>query len=233
MPLEGSLTDMSLADLFLIFRSGLKTGALLLWRDTDRLLISVRDGRLIDAVLVASADRRVIAIDEEAIIQALQWEQAEFRFHHDLVAGTRPTRITRDSAWLILEALRRGAARRLPYGPISLDTRLDLSTQPLDSDNAIPLDLNHWRILNQVAVCGSLRAVCSESGIAPEQAVLIVSELVALGLVDISGTTGITAKQRRSQPQSQTFPQLHTDSGKSMVGGRRLLSAVIRRVQAL
>src|SRR5688572_8513300 len=59
MALEGNLRDMALADLLQVFWMGSKTGILLLIAGPERGVIYVRDGRLIDAVLVRGPRRQV------------------------------------------------------------------------------------------------------------------------------------------------------------------------------
>ena len=57
MALEGTLRDMSLSDLFHVFRMGPKTGVLLLASASSRAIVYVAAGTLIDAAVVRLPDR--------------------------------------------------------------------------------------------------------------------------------------------------------------------------------
>src|SRR6476620_4650629 len=107
MALEGSLHDLSLTDLIEIFRVGLKTGVLWLIGGAEQGVVYVRAGCLIDAVLVRSPERQVIAIADDAVIRLLQWEDARFRFQRDSKVDRRPVRMVHDHEWLMLEGRRR------------------------------------------------------------------------------------------------------------------------------
>src|SRR4051794_12627034 len=97
MALEGCLQDMSLVDLIQIFRMGPKTGVLLLSSGSERGVIYVSAGQLVDAAIVRGPERQVLAVGEEAVLQLLQWEDASFTFRPDPAAGERLTRIVHDS----------------------------------------------------------------------------------------------------------------------------------------
>ena len=71
MALEGTLQDMSLTDLFAIFRIGVKTGVLLLKQHPERAVVYVANGSLVDAVVFNELHRRLIANGELAIIHLL------------------------------------------------------------------------------------------------------------------------------------------------------------------
>lgn len=187
MALEGTLQDMSLSDLFQVFRMGPKTGVLLLIAGPERGVIYVADGRPIDAALVRGAERTVTAAHEEAIIQMLLWEDASFVFRHDPAVATRAVRITHDAEWIVMEGMRRrdDPTRALPYHKLTLDTQLQLSPLPSSAESGVSLDVNQWRILSQVSSCPNLRTICDATGIAPAQAIRIVAELMAIGLVEV------------------------------------------------
>jgi Domain of unknown function (DUF4388) len=186
MALEGSLHDLSLVDLIEIFRMGLKTGVLMLVGGAERGVVYVREGCLIDAVLVRGPARQVIATADDAVICLLQWEDAKFTFQPDSKVHGRPTRIVHDGGWLVLEGGRR---REHPlqapaHQRITPNTRLILARQP-GAAGAIDLDLEQWRLLSQVAVSPCVRDICAQIGMEPDQAIGRLAELVAIGLVEI------------------------------------------------
>jgi hypothetical protein len=186
MALEGSLRDLSLIDLLHLFRIGLKTGVLRVFDGVDQDgAVYVRAGGLIDAVLVRGPERQVIATADDAVIRLLQWEAARFTFQPDLAIDERPVRMVHDHAWLLREAsrLRERSAHGPPVQAITLDTCFALSRRPGVAPGAFKLDLEQWRILSQVAVSPSARALCSR-GMEPDQALAGLAQLLALGLVE-------------------------------------------------
>lgn len=246
MALEGNLTDMSLADLFQIFRMGPKTGVLLLTSGPERGVVYVAEGRPIDAVLVRGPERTIICTGEDAVLQLLQWEDAEFTFRHDLVAINRPVRITHDGEWLVLEGLRRrqNPLRTLPHQQITMDSRLQMSTLPSSAETGVNLDLDQWRLLSQIAISQDMREICQKTGMEPEKAIRTVTELVAVGLVDVIPPERDRPKPApKRPPQPASVPFQATMAGFATVPastgepvkapGRSLLNAIMRRVRGL
>jgi hypothetical protein len=245
MALEGSLHDMSLADLFQIFRLGPKTGVLLLASGPERGVIYVAEGRLIDAALVRGAERQLIGTGEDAILQLLQWEEATFTFRHDSAVLSRPARIVHDSEWLVLEGLRRrqNPLRALPYQQITMDTQLEMAAVPSGAESGVNLDLDQWRILSQIAISRDMREICEKTGMDAEKAIRTVTELVAVGLVEI-----VQVKVQPRTPVKRTAPATGPSLQPAMAGfggvssvpstpvaapGRSLLDAIMRRVRGL
>jgi Domain of unknown function (DUF4388) len=247
MTLEGNLQDMSLADLIQVFRMGPKTGVLLLGGGLERGVIYVSAGRLIDAVLVRGPERQVLATGEEAVLQLLQWEDATFTFRHDLAAGERSVRIVHDSEWLVLEGMRRrtNPLRVLPHQCITPDTQLELTSLPGSAETGVNLNLDQWRILSQVSVYQNVRAICEKTDMAPEQAIRMVTELVAIGLVEIAAPPAPTPARPPKYPEAshraQPLQPNITGNGTkpetvrmpTILAGRGLLNAIMRRVRGL
>src|SRR5690349_8032304 len=96
MALEGNLRDMALVDLLQVLWMGAKTGLLLLIAGPERGVIFVRDGRIIDAVLVRGAQRQVVAIAEDAVVHMLQWQDIRFAFRSHPAVAKRPARVVHD-----------------------------------------------------------------------------------------------------------------------------------------
>jgi hypothetical protein len=187
MALEGNLRDMALADLLQVFWMGSKTGILLLIAGPERGVIYVRDGRLIDAVLVRGPRRQVAAAAEDAMIHMLQWEDARFTFRpHPTVAG-RPVRIVHDREWLLAEGMRRRTSvlHALPLDRITPDTQLRLAALPGRAESGINLNLDQWRILSRLANSRNVRDICEEISLELDRAIHLVAELVVFGLVEI------------------------------------------------
>jgi hypothetical protein len=241
MTLEGCLQDMSLVDLIQIFRMGSKTGVLLLASGPERGVIYVSAGQLVDAVLVRGPERRVLASGEEAVLQLLQWEDAIFTFRHDLTAGEHPVHIVHDSEWLVLEGVRR---RTNPLGALSdqlitLETQLELTSLPGSAETGVNLNLNQWRILSQISACQNIRAICEKTDMDAKQAIRMVTELIAIGLVDIV-RPAVPPPERPRKPApaavaEQPFQPAIAGIGasRSPVLGRAVLNAIMRRVRGL
>jgi hypothetical protein len=187
MALEGSLHDLSLIDLIELFRSGLKTGALWLIGDVDQGVVYVRAGCLIDAELLHGPARQVLATGDDAMLRLLQWEDATFMFQPDSMVSRRPVRIVHDHEWLLREARGRRvhALQDVSEQVIALDTCFALAKQPSGRSGAFKLDLEHWRMLSQVAISPSAREICARTGLASDQALVGLAQLLALGLVEV------------------------------------------------
>jgi hypothetical protein len=245
MALEGSLRDMSMVDLFQIFRMGPKSGILLLAAGPERGVVYVAQGRPVDAVLVRGPERQVISSGEDAVILLLQWDDATFTFRHDPAVRERPVRIFHDSDWLILEGMRRreNPLRMLPHQCITMETRLEMATLPSSAENGVNLDLNQWRILSQIAISQNMREICEKTGMASEQAIRMVTELVAIGLVGIAQETHVPPPRQRLPATAvghQLQPMIAGVGGQPGVAsqptttpGRGLLGAIMRRVRGL
>jgi len=193
MALEGNLRDMALVDLLQVLWMGSKTGLLLLVADPERGIIFVRDGRIIDAVLVRGSQRQVVAIAEDALVRMLQWHDIHFAFRPHPKIAERPERIVHDHEWILTESLRRrvGAPRALPLEGITPDTRLRLAALPGRAEREVNLSLDQWRILSRLASSRNVREVCEETCLELDRAIRLIAELVAIGLVEIVPPTAI------------------------------------------
>jgi hypothetical protein len=185
MALEGTLRDMSLSDLFHVFRMGPKTGVLLLASASSRAIVYVAAGTLIDAAVVRLPDRVVVAAQDEAVIQMLLWDDATFVFRHDPAVAQRPVRIRHDAEHLILESMKRrqNLQAALPYHHITLDTSLQLSPLTSGRESNVILSVDQWRLLSQIPHCPTVRAISAATGIPPDQTIRLVLELMAIGLM--------------------------------------------------
>lgn len=249
MALEGTLQDMSLGDLFQVFRMGPKTGVLLLVAGDERGIVYVADGRVVDAALVRGADRSVVAVQEEAVVRMLLWEDASFVFRHDPAVRSRQVRIGHDAEWLVLEGMRRreDPARAMPYHRISLDTQLQLSPLPSSAESGVSLDVNQWRILSQISSSPNLRTICDATGMPSDRAIRTVAELMAIGLVEVVMPPAAQARPRAplGEPAEARSPARGLEPALSTVQvaglavgerpqvGRGLIDAIMRRVRGL
>jgi len=246
MALEGTLQDMSLSDLFQVFRMGPKSGVLLIDKGKERGVIYVSEGRLIDAFIVRSPERKVIATSDESVVQMLNWENASFVFRHEIATDQRPVKIQHDEEWLILEGMRRRAdpVRTMPYHTITLETELQLAALPSSAESGVSLDVDQWRVLSQVASSQNIQAICDATGIKSDKAIRIVAELLSIGLVEIAPPQYIQRKpeglQELSQAETQALEVTLSKAGikddkstRRPSVGRGLMSAIMRRVRDL
>lgn len=244
MALEGSLEDMSVIDLFQVFRIGPKTGVLRLATTASHAMVYVDQGQPIDASIVQIGDEQPLANGEIAVLELLQWSQATFCFHHDPRVRERPPRIFRDSETLVLESLRRRHELQghVPQPTITLDTRLTMALLPSNGPSSVSLDLNQWRILSQIALCGTVRNICAQTQSATDEVLRISNELFALGLIEIVRETVPTYPPPRKLTPSPLALQPGAGSTGSMPAktapsiarpGKTLLNAVMRRVRGL
>ncbi len=247
MALEGTLHDMSLSDLFQVFRMGPKSGVLLIERDDERGVIYVSEGRLIDAFIVRGPERQVVATSDESVIQMFTWDTASFVFRHEIATDQRPVRIQHDEEWLILEGMRRRAdpVRSMPYHTITLDTELQLAALPSSAESGVSLDVDQWRVLSQVASSQNIHAICDATGIKPEKAIRIVAELLSIGLVEIAPPSQPTTRKQDAPPELSNTESKALEMTLSKAGikgeqgsqrpsvGRGLMNAIMRRVRDL
>jgi Domain of unknown function (DUF4388) len=241
MALEGSLQDMSLVDLFQVFRMGPKTGVLLLSSGPERGVIYVADGRPVDAVLVYGPERQVIESGEDAVIQLLQWEDASFTFRHDPAVRGRQLRILHDSDWLILEGMRRRkhSLHALSH-QLTLETQLALSSLPSGIESGVNLSLDQWRILSQIANCQNLGEICQRTNMPVDGAIQIVTELIAIGLIEVVDVQPAAPRRSTTTTYTQNAFQ-HALAGVGALphsavapaSGRNLLHAIMRRIRGL
>ncbi len=256
MALEGTLHDMSLSDLFQVFRMGPKSGILIIDNADARSVIYVDHGRLIDAFVVRGTNRQVVATADKAVLHTLEWEDGQFVFRHDLSVAGHAVTIKHDGEWLVLESLRRRAnpLTSLPYHQIDLDTCLRLSPLPSNAESSVSLDVDQWRILSYAANSQDLRTICTATGIEPERALRIVAELLSLGLVEVAPRPHPPAPTRPAEPTHA--PHSHNGNGLapvlslasdsspvSVAGnaeptptrrvGRGLLNTIIKRINEL
>lgn len=251
MALEGTLQDMSLSDIFQVFRMGPKSGVLLLNKEEERGVIYVAEGRLIDAFIVRGTERSVVSTGDEAVLQMLTWDDAGFVFRHEIATDQRPVRIEHDAEWLILEGMRRRTdpLRSMPYQTITLDTELQLAALPSSAESGVSLDVDQWRVLSQVASSQDLRAICDATGINPDKAIRIAAELLSIGLVEIAPPSqpaqppGYADQAETDSPSRRKDlelkltkagvpSELRGGSNRPSVG-RGLMNAIMRRVRDL
>src|SRR4051794_21815999 len=93
MALEGTFHDMSLIDLFEIFRMGNKSGILHVTSHGQDSTMYVTKGRLIDAVIHDAHTQQLVLRGDAAVVQVLQWDTGEFIFTHDPSMLRRPITI--------------------------------------------------------------------------------------------------------------------------------------------
>ena len=187
MALEGNLRDMALVDLLQMLWMGSKTGLLLLIAEPERGVVFLREGRIIDAVLLRGMQRQIVAVAEAAIVHMLQWEDIRFAFRQHPAVADRPVRIQRDHEWVLTEDMRRriGAPRTLPAGQITPETRLKLAALPGRAEHEVNLTLDQWRIMSRLASSRNVRDICEETCLEMDRAIRLIDELVAIGLVEI------------------------------------------------
>jgi len=248
MALEGNLHDMTLTDLFQIFRSGPKSGVLILSSGPERGIVYVFQGRLIDAVLVRGTERHIVTTAEEAVIQLLQWEDASFIFRHDTSVAARMPRIIHDSEWLILEAMKRreNPLRLPPHQQLAPESRLELAAMPTSAESGVNLDLDQWRVLSQIAISDNLRQICERTDLPLIDGIRIATELLVIGLIEVaqpprpqpvakpSGLGRSLSELVRVQPLKPAYANMGmSEQAPSPPTERGLLGAIMRRIRGL
>lgn len=242
MALRGTLKEMSLSDLFQVFRIGSKTGVLYLVTADLRGIVHVAAGRLTDAAVIRPADRAVISVHDDAVIQMLLWDEATFVFRHDSSALHRPVRIHRDAEQLVLESVRRrdNPQLMLPYHHVTLDTCLRLSPLSAGLETNLSLDMRQWRLLSYISEHSCIGAIARATNTPPDRIIRQALELMAIGLIEVAPAP------LSARPSSQRCKKAVTENGDNAgyaarVGSyercpparRSLIEAVMRRVRGL
>jgi hypothetical protein len=245
MALEGRLIDMSLEDLFMIFRTGRKSGVLLLSERSERGVIYVFQGRLRDAVLVYGSAQQIAMVGERAVVQMLLWKDAEFCFRHDLHVLERPVRIQRNSVELVAYAAELLRRRTVPGAAFTPDTRFELmTTAAVRSNKDVFLDLAKWRILSMISSNFSFLELCTLSNLPPKQVEHILQDLIAQRLVRVALAHKAHTAARHMSDRLPTTPALrspapsptyHTlpNRDATRLPSRPLIAAIMRRVRSL
>lgn len=243
MALEGTLQDMSLTDLFLVFQVGVKTGVLLLKQHLERAVVYVADGSLIDAVIFNGLHRKVIAKGESAIIDLLGWENATFTFCSDKNVLLRERRIFRDNNALIREAINISSRsqKTILESIITLDTSLAMTLLPEKASQSINLDLDQWRILSQVSICDTIKEICTNIRKPAEEVIRVAAELIITGLIEIKkeacnlpfyNSVSLHTNNRNSSEMTSKA-LVSANSNTVARPGKKLLHAIMRRVHNL
>ncbi len=188
MALEGNLQNMALSDLIQVFHTAAKTGILFLKGIRERGVVYVADGQLVDAVVVRGKERTMVATRDEAVLQMLTWEHADFIFRYDPAVRRRPVRIIQTGQCLILADVRRRVdpMRALPYYHITPETTLQLAVLPHNVRSGVSLNIDQWRVLSWIASSKDLRTICQTIGMDMETVIRLVIELMTIGLVEVA-----------------------------------------------
>lgn len=240
MALVGSLQDMALTDLFQVFSTSSKTGILRLVSGSEHGIIYLAKGALCDAILVRRENRQVLATGETAIIAMLQWTDGRFTFWHDLRSLARPVNIIHNTSWLIQESIRQ---RKKPlqapsYQTVTVESQLELVTLPEDAQHRVELTVDQWRVLSKVMTSNRVQDVIEQTDLSVTQVIQSVTELLALGLIDIK--TPVQPNSRRSVAQKPPATRSTSSELVAMVNGSHqsssnhtLLAAIRRRIRQL
>jgi len=236
MTLEGSLRDISFADLFEIFHASHHSGRLRVSRSAEHGLIFVGDGEILDAVLVTDLEGASAAYAEDALNCILGWHDADFTFAYDLTVKQRPRRIKRDIDWIMACATRAAAP------PICLDSLLRPAMPGPNASGPLMFTVEEWRLFNALWPQRTLGMACAELDLGAHEALQIARSLSDRGLLtahsDEEARRAVAHTPKLAQPSIAAPPLRHSvrpqptppapATPKSL-----LLKAIIRRVRML
>lgn len=251
MPLEGTLHDMSLDDLFGIFEAGSRSGHLTMIHNSERCQMLISRGWIAEAMLYDSKERQITAVDAEAVLHVCGWENASFTFEHDADLADRTKRIAASFQQLQSEARRRNALNAMPLG---LGDMIQMEQNPGGDLQRIELSLDEWQLLSSLCLPNSLGEACLRAGMAPNRGLEAARSLYERGLLHSPHdeaalrTTAALAVQlppsTRHAPVNTRQSDLPTPIRPTATVEHRpkapvnrpngsLLKAIIRRVQSL
>lgn len=236
MALEGTLEELSIADLLEAFQEDRKSGLLSLDSGYERGVIYISEGRLIDAVLLRGPERNPVLDGQEAALKILRWASAAFVFEHDVQIARRPIRIDQDPHSLLDAAQddtsRPAAASQQRRG----ETLISLAHLPENAAATIQLDLADWRFLAAVGTAGStLSAVAQKLDFSADEATTLLQRLARCGLVQTSVKAAPSEPPARpaiTGPQPEKILNLPPRRATS-APSNSLLKAIIRRIHTL
>ncbi len=201
--MRGSLEEVSLADLFQLFKLGGHSGILLL-RDSGRLaVLGLVDGEVVHAF----ADQ---ALGREAIYRLFGWTKARFAFYKDLTLPERTVNVSTEH--LVLEASRRGDESLEMRNKIpSLRTLIYRAPRVTDALSTMQLSMAEWRILSVVGRRNTVGNIIKVSGMSEFNALKILDTLLTRGLVTVgeeavSKNTGALRETPLPPPPAARFP---------------------------
>lgn len=240
MALEGTFHDMSLVDLFEIFRLGNKSGILRVTSATQHSSIHVTMGRLIDAAVYETCTQQLVARGDDAVIQMLGWEAAEFIFTHDPSTVRHPVTIFREVDWLIRysaslpEPTLYATEPRFEEMAISANLAFMDSPEPAQHEADRQISQNYHRL--------SKFTTAYKTSLPSSPATSAVRRLDLIPLDDQGRDEAPLEQASSAQPApparaaNQSYadappPQAPRPAGNP--AGRKLLAAVLKRVRAL
>lgn len=244
MSLKGNLIDMSLVDIIQVFDTAKKTGVLLLHSNPLRGVIFSHEGRLIDAAIVDGPTQRVVTVGEDAVVQMLQWDEANFVFRPNASVEERAVRISRNNDWLLLAGLRQRVdpLAALPHQLITPDSWIAVRDLPEDSTKSVLLNMRQWQVFTEISSSGKMCDLCDTLAMEFRDVARVVAELMAIGLVETSQAP-MPAARPAPKPIEQRRPQrIRLDdfdviprSAISAIGvsSSKLLDTVIHRIEEL
>lgn len=237
MALEGTLHDMSLLDLFETFRMGNKSGVLRLFCLRQHSSIYVTMGRLIDAAVYDALTQQLVVRGDEAIVQLLQWDTAEFTFTHDPLTVRHPVTIFRDVAQLLrLDGEPVSSAAQVAYPP---HMAMPISANLAFMHDLDPIGYAGDRHSGRNARHLGLSSTRPASNM-PIQA-LTSSQMYGLNLLPHADQVQRDAAPEQARPilserescASEATQPIAPPRATASSPGRKLLAAVLRRVRAL
>lgn len=235
MSLEGTLSDMSLGDLFEAFHAGRKSGVLQLFTPTQRASLYVTMGRVIDAMVVRIPQQELVAAGDEAVMQIFSWEKAEFVFKSNASLLYHPVTIFYDPQELAeLGSTRFGISGAPVQAPIKVDCSFSLEPGAVCSGQ--PRFEHHYR----KQALSSARAIAPLQPNAPESWSLDLApcdEELAVGQRSThAGASAPRPARLPARPAAAPAPAAQPFGAPQAAApqpSRRLMQAILRRVRSL
>lgn len=208
MALEGRLADMSLVDLIQVFGMGSKTGQLTLKQsETSSGTLWIADGSITNAV-VTDLKRYFHISGEQAVIELMQWEDADFAFTPPAAGESYEKIISASNESLVLQGMRRREQGKVPtiYPHLSLDTNIRLVAE-LDDSDLSHLTAEEARLLDYMKThrYATVREVSDGNYYSVEKVFALISRLIALRLVEIDSNNTIPARMLRAEKIMPTY----------------------------
>jgi hypothetical protein len=220
MALQGSLQDMSIADLMEVFQEDCKSGQLQVVSRTARAELTIDNGRVISALLFVHNAATPLYSGSEVLSRLHTWQDGEFLFE-PFVAKRQVALYTSPSSQ------QRPRSNEPPIVIVQ-----EPEPAPTDAFVTAQLSIEEWYLLSACMHTNSLRSAAVASGISLRQALQLANGLAKRGLLRMANEQNVPQKSAVVQQQPSIMPQkpraasrFHPDS--------RLLQAVKRHVRDL
>ena len=195
MALYGTFDEFTFAEILQLLNLGHKSGTLTIRQGSQRAVVHVRDGQIVEA----TCDDRTGA---DVIYGLLGWREGEFDFSRTLRPVTRGIHDSTEA--LIMEGVRRldeWQQIEREFNDLNVVLRLKSGKAAERYEN---LDDDARIILKLVDARRNVAQIIRESGLEPVHAILLITELISQDLVEKWGQAKVTTQDQVAHVEAES-----------------------------